>query len=312
MKVKNNRAVLIGAFLSSLLVGICAISSGSLWIDEFSPWLLNRADSISEWWELFQSSSDAQSPLYLLYIYAWTKLFGADALTMRASNVGLFAIANLALLWPFRSRPIIAFPLILTSCMSAPLWYYLNEIRTYIMFYMGASLMFGATIELLASQHRPSSLSIRTLCIGAVLASGANVLGIPWAGSTVLFILIYWLTIRKSSLSDLINRHYVTIVITVLCITVLIAHDIRMVAKGAIPTVLHESNVFTLLFSIYSNVGLLGVGPGMVDMRAHGVSALVPFALIIAFSALLFGLVAIGGLFKIGNILQARTTVLLM
>jgi len=101
-------------------------------------------------------------------------------------------------------------------------------------------------------------------------------------------------------------------VITVLCITVLIAHDIRMVAKGAIPTVLHESNVFTLLFSIYSNVGLLGVGPGMVDMRAHGVSALVPFALIIALSALLFGLVAIGGLFKIGNILQARTTVLLI
>ena len=56
------------------------------------------------------------------------------------------------------------------------------------------------------------------------------------------------------------------------------------------------TNILTLLFSFYTSLGLLGVGPGMLDMRANGVGALVPFDPIIAFSAIMFGLVAIGGL----------------
>ena len=143
MKLESNRAVLTIGFFSSVLVAICAISSSSLWIDEFGTWLLTRADSIPDWWKRFQSwpDSDSQTPLYHFYMYTWTKVIGTDAVAMRASNVGMFVIANLALLWPFRSRPTIAFPVILTSCLSAPIWYYLNEIRRYIILYMGACLM---------------------------------------------------------------------------------------------------------------------------------------------------------------------------
>ena len=78
-----------------------------------------------------------------------------------------------------------------------------------------------------------------------------------------------------------------------LCITALIAHDIRMFEIGKRPALLGDSNILTLLFSLYTNLGLLGVGPGMLDMRANGIGALVPFAPIIAFSAILFNLVAI-------------------
>jgi hypothetical protein len=313
MKVESNRAVLTVGFFSSVLVAICAISSGSLWVDEFGTWLLTRADSIPDWWRRFQSwpDSDSQIPLYHFFMYTWTKVFGTDAVAMRASNFGMFVTANLALLWPFRSRSTIAFSIILTSCLSAPIWYYLNEIRPYIMLYMGTCLMVGAAMEMMGSQERPSSFGMKTLCVGAVLSSGATVIGIIWAASIVLFILIYWLVIRKYSLSDLLRENYFTLVIAGLFITALIAHDIRMFAVGhkAAPG---ETNILTVLFSFYTNLGLLGVGPGMLDLRENGVDALLPFVPIIAFSAIVFGLVAIGGFLEISSMLGTRTIVLLI
>jgi hypothetical protein len=131
--------------------------------------------------------SDTQIPLYHFFMFGWTKIFGTDAVAMRASNVGMLMIANLALVRPFRSRPIIAFAVILTSCLSAPIWYYLNEIRPYIMLYTGACLMVGATIEMIASPHRPSPFGINAFCVGAVVSSGASVLGVAWAASAARF-----------------------------------------------------------------------------------------------------------------------------
>jgi hypothetical protein len=312
--LKSNRAVLLLGFCASVLVAVCAISSNSLWVDEFGTWRLTRASSTLDWWGQIQTvpSSDSQIPLYHFFMYMWTNAFGEDAFVMRASNVALFAVANLALLWPFRSRPTVAFPILLTACLSAPLWYYLNEIRPYMMLYAGMCLMIGATIELIRSHQIPSSVGIYALCIGAVLSSGASVLGIAWAGSIALFILLYWLTIRKSSLRDLLDNNYLILVIAVLCIAVLLVHDLRMFARGALPSLHYESNVLTLLFSFYTNLGLIGVGPGMLDFRANGASALVSFLPILTFSTIVFGLVAIAGMFAIKSMVGMRTMLLLI
>jgi len=180
------------------------------------------------------------------------------------------------------------------------------------MLYMGTCLMVAASIEITGSKQRPSSFAITALCIGAVISSGATVIGIAWAGSVFLFIVIYWLAIRKGSLSELVNRNHLTLAIAVVCITALLAHAIRMFALGKLPALLGGDNILTLLLSFYTNLGLLGVGPGMLDMRANGVGALVPFAPIIAFSAIMFGLVAIGGLLEIRTILGVRTLGLLI
>src|SRR5712691_2954138 len=112
--MKSNSILLAIAFVSSVLVAISAISSGSLWVDEFGTWFLTRSDSIPDWWTRFQSwpDSDSQIPLYHFFMYGWTKVIGTDALAMRASNVGMFVVANLALFWPFRSQPSIAVPVI--------------------------------------------------------------------------------------------------------------------------------------------------------------------------------------------------------
>jgi hypothetical protein len=312
-EVESTRAVLVVSFLSSALVAFCAISSGSLWIDEFGTWLLTCADSIPDWWSRFQSwpDSDSQIPLYHFFMYGWTKVVGTDAVAMRASNAGMLIIANLALLWPFRSRPTIAVPVILTSCLSATVWYYLNEIRPYIMLYMGTCLMVGATINMMVSQPRSKSFEIKVLCVGAVLSSGATVIGLAWAASVFLFILIYWLAIRKRSLGELVKGNCFTLALTALCVTALVAYDIKMFALGKRPAP-YETNFLTVLFSFYANLDLLGVGPGMLDLRANAIGALVPFVPVITFSAMLFSLLTIGGLLEIRRMLGNRTIVLLI
>lgn len=311
--MKLNRSVLAVGFFSSLLVAVWAISSGSLWTDEFGTWLLTRAGSLPEWWHQLQAKadSDSQIPLYHFYMYVWTKVFGADALAMRASNIGLFVIANLALLWPFRARPNLAVPVILASCLNASTWYYLNELRPYIMLYMGTCLMVGAAIEIASSVQRPSSLSVAALCIGAVIATGATVIGIAWGGAVFLFLAAYWLGIKNRPLSQLINHSYLILGLAALCIAVLIVYDIKMFLFGMLPAP-GDSSFLTLAFSFYANFGLLGIGPGMLDLRANGVGAIVPFAPIIACSSIVLGLVAIGGMLELKTMHGTRTLSLLM
>jgi hypothetical protein len=314
MKVGRSGAILILSFFCSILVAVGAISSSSLWPDEFGTWFFTRADSVADWWEKFGAwrDADTQLVLYHFLMYGWTKVVGTGAAAMRASNFIMFAMANFALVWPFRSRPIVAFAVILTSCLSATLWYYLNEIRPYIMLYTGACLMVGGTIEMMASQQKARPLGMTVFCLGAVVSSGASVLGVAWAASAALFVLIYWLAVRKNSLSDILSGNYLTLAIAALCIAALLAHDVRMFALGARPTLLYETDVLTVLFSFYANVGLLGVGPGMLDMRASGVATILPYIPIVAFSATMFGFVAIGGFLKVRSMLGNRTMGLLI
>ena len=72
------------------------------------------------------------------------------------------------------------------------------------MLYMGTCLMIGAAIELLSSPSKRSSSAV-ALCIGAVVSCGATVLGIVWGGSIALFVLIYWLTVRKETIGSLLS-----------------------------------------------------------------------------------------------------------
>jgi hypothetical protein len=84
-----------------------------------------------------------------------------------------------------------------------------------------------------------------------------------------------------------------------------------MLLLGKLPA-LYETNILTVLFSLYTNVGLLGVGPGMLDLRANGADALVAFIPIIAFAGTVFSFIAIAGLVEIGSMLAMRTIVLLI
>jgi hypothetical protein len=314
MTLADDRAVLASCAIASIVVAMLAISSNSLWVDEFGTWLLTRADSLGSWWRRLETwpDSDSQLPLYHLYMYLWSSVSGTNALAMRASNIALFLAANVALCWPFRSTPRIALLVGATGCLSAPLWYYLNEIRPYIMLHMGVCLMFGGAIEIASSRAQTRLIGLLMLCTGAVFSIGASVLGAAWVGAVLIFVVTYWVAVERRPIGELIGGHNAVLLVTGLCCLLVIAHDVRMILQGRNPTLLHDNSVSSVLFSFYANLGLLGVGPGMLDLRAHGPGALYPYLPIVVPAALVLGVVAVAGLQELRSRLGASTVALLI
>src|SRR5262249_55582571 len=152
-----------------------------------------------------------------------------------------------------------------------------------------------------------SSLSVNFLCAGAIIASGASVLGIAWVGGLVLFVLMYWIVIKCRSITQIIVDNRIALAVSALCIGLFIIHDLRMFMLGRRPALIHETNFLTIIFSVYCNLGLLGVGPGMLDLRANGANALISFGPSIAFAAIILGLIAIAGFREILKIFGLKT-----
>jgi hypothetical protein len=147
---------------------------------------------------------------------------------------------------------------------------------------------------------------------GAVVMSGASVLGIAWTASAALFVLIYWMVIKKRSWVELLRVNWIALALSALCIGVLLAHDVSKFLEGNRPILLYESDIQTIIFSSYASAGLLGVGPGMLDLRNNGATALSGYMPTLALCSLLIGLVAIGGLIEIRRRLGIPALLLLL
>jgi hypothetical protein len=305
--------VMATALTCSALLAVCAITRGSLWMDEFGTWLLTRSSSPFEWWTRIQGwpDSDSQIPLYHFYMYLWTALFGTDVIAMRMSNAVLIAVANVAIVWPFRLRPLLALSVIVASCLSAPIWYYTNEIRPYILLYAGTCLMIGATIEIAGSGAKPSSFAVTTLCAGAVMSCGATSIGIVFSGSIALFNLVHWTAVSRRPLWPLFRDHRVPLLIASACIVALILHDVRMFLLGKNPAV-GENSISTFLFVFYTGFGLLGIGPGMLDLRSNGSAAIIPFAPMIGLASVVLGTLAMEGLRTVKSEMRAGTLIVMV
>jgi len=298
MQAQTDRYILAIGCFATVLVSLFSVSSGSLWTDEFGTWLITRANTLAEWWQRFQSwpDSDTQLPLYHLYMYIWAKAFGTGPVEMRASNAVFLLIANVAALWPFRSQRQMIVPVIAVFSSSATIWYYMNEIRPYIVLHAGSCLMLSGLVLLMADQKSSSCVGFRFLCAGSLLACGATVLGILWTGAAALFAMIYWIVLAKRPWRELFSGNYVAFAFTLLCVAALFGRALYMASLGRSPAQINDSSSLTLIFAFYTNFGLLGIGPGMLDVRAEGIRAFDGFYLNIAFSAFVLGVVAIAGI----------------
>ena len=314
MPALSNRLLLIFGIIVSFLTALMAITGESLWIDEFGTWLITRAVSLPAWWLQLKSwpDSDSQIPLYHLYMYAWTHLFGTDAWMMRLSNLPLFVLAIFILILPFRASRSLAVALILTSCLNAFLWYYLNELRPYIFIYLGVAMLYTSTLELLKTEtdNNRARGAIALWSTGMLVSCGASVLGVPWTGACLLLILVYWRFIQKRKLWSFIKAN--ALILTVACIAVilLLVHHVQMFFSNGRATQLFETNLLTVLFSAYSVTGLLGVGPGMLAMRKHGITALMPYFPAVTISAIVLLFLAVGGLLALQRRLGNKTILL--
>ena len=139
-----------GAIFACVALLSLAITKASLWIDEgFIVWVVSHptfstiVKSASS--PFAPSPGDRQYPLYDLYIWAWLRLFGTNELIMRASNIPFGAIYILGLAWASRLAFKNYFAWIPFAIVPF-VWFYMNEIRPYMMLTAFACAALSATI----------------------------------------------------------------------------------------------------------------------------------------------------------------------
>lgn len=118
--------------LCSLALSL-SISGYSLWTDEaFSAWLASHTSFHSLLQSLYTGdSSDLQMGLYYVWLYGWSRLFGAGEFALRAANIPFILLFSASLVWIsvriFRSR--VAW---LAAGLLPFVWQYAAEARAYM------------------------------------------------------------------------------------------------------------------------------------------------------------------------------------
>lgn len=278
-----------------------AVSGESLWIDEFGTVRIAEALNLSAWWAQFRGwpDSDIQMPLYHLYVFFWTRFSGLfSEYALRFSNLPLFLIAQVVVLWTFRRTRLFAVTAAVLSMSHPMVWYYLSEARPYMMMYLG-SVMTCCSVAALAAEAQAEGegtmvgYSPWVFVAGIFVLSGSSMLGVFWAGAAI----VAAGALRIRGLSGLLARArgpYVTLVLLLVLLGGFYAYTLLQGARG---TALYRTDIGTLLFSAYEILGLSGLGPGRLELRAEGVSAVRGWVLplligtAILVPALIYGLV---------------------
>ena len=272
-------------------VGLAAINSQSFWIDETVTATVASQATISGWWGTLHSqvNSDIQMPGYMIYIWAWAKLFGCSEWWLRAGNLPWLALGFLAL--PRRQ----IYYLLLLS-VSPFLWYYANEARPYAM-------EIGATLMLLGSlwrwlelpdgnpDGRRETFLAGEYCFGLAALSASGMLGMIWAAALLSATLAALGWQRTLALA---RRGWSLLVATGLALGFLGLFYLWTVIHGYVTTP-GNTGIRNLIYILYEQLGLAGLGPGRVDIHGAGLRAFGPFLAPLVLQALVIAAVFVTG-----------------
>jgi hypothetical protein len=114
--------------LPPLFMGLLSINGSSFWIDECMTARFVSQPTLAGWWNDMATTDypEAQMPLYLFYLWGWDKLFGHGELSLRLAALPWFAPGVAVFLYSLRGFGSRGAAILLVTCSSAFLWYYLN------------------------------------------------------------------------------------------------------------------------------------------------------------------------------------------
>ncbi|MEI8311730.1 MAG: hypothetical protein WCH98_13345, partial [Verrucomicrobiota bacterium] len=245
-----------------MLLGL-SLSNDSIDQMESQTWNYARLATFGEFSRELRrdETSEPQKPLGLFIAWAWSRAFGTREVAMRSLNL-LWAAITLAALARIGKQ--ISIPwLPLLFAIQPFVWYSMNTARTPLMEMAGGSLLLLGTIACL--ERKPGDpLAGISLCLGALLLSGASFLGlIPLAavatGLTLhgLWNRLHWPRPGKlflfitSGLIAALGIYYVT----------------RILRDGG-GSQLWRVSPANLCFVCYEFLGLQGLGPGRNVLRS--------------------------------------------
>lgn len=299
--------------LVQIAVMAVAISSESLWVDEF--WTAHFAQ-LPSWQALFDLlliPSGSQTPLHFGYYFLWGQVFPTTELWLRLANVPFFVLGQVALFWALRAYPARLSALFLIISALHPLtWQYANESRPYIMMLAGSQMMLAYILHLHAPPSHRSAESgwpFALFAVGGVLLFGASLLGAFWVLAASLYVVEFHFRRRRlTALFKGVHLGWLLIMLAIVGVLTLYYADSLM--QGARASRHASSSVATVVFAGYELLGLSGLGPGRLDLREAGVAAAKPFVLGLAVMSAILLITLLKGWLVAQRRLDRRTLVM--
>ncbi|MFY9476120.1 MAG: hypothetical protein WAQ08_00365 [Aquabacterium sp.] len=279
---------ILGLILISAAVSVASITSKSLWVDELGTWNISQAAPWSLWaqklWNHF--NSDGQLPVYHAFIKLWVDAGGDNTAYLRASNTPWLLLTLLGLLrLPLKNEKT-AWLVIFFFCINAFTWYYLNELRPYIILQAGAAWFLVGTWRLAISpvdDHTTVDTSTREILLGIVVMIAGNILGAFWIASTLLAFLIFLPASLLASLKSLARNWWLTLAFVVVLGGMLVV-AMHSFVSGARASQLAEFSLAGFGYGLIELTGASGLGPSRHQLRTD--IANISWAQVIAMASL--------------------------
>jgi hypothetical protein len=259
------------------VVALGATDSRSFWIDECVTAEFVKKATIAECWRAMLHVPEVQQPLYMLYMWGYTHVFGSGEWVLRVAGLPWFVVG--ACLFVRALGRVLGSTLAptLVIATNAFVWYYANEARVYLPELGLAVAVIGCAIECIRSAHSGATAigSFQLFLASLVLFCGTSILAAAWGA----FFLVAFLTcIPRATLIQWFHAARWTTAVCAVALAVLAAYYTWTMTLHAKPTAVGTTTMQTVVFVFYELLGAAGLGPGRNDLRATGASALKPFA----------------------------------
>jgi len=232
--------------------------------------------SLASFWQTFihDRNADIQMPFYMFYTWVWARIVGPGEWSLHLANLPWFVAGAAAFILSFPAGGHLRKFAIYVAMFCPFAWYYLDEARPYTM-QLGASLLIIASLRGLQQTGKgtigDSSGHLVWFLAGVIVLSGSSMLGMLWAGAAVasLPLLLGW-----ERLVSLLRRHLGIWLIAALPLLLFAAFYLWTLKSGARASAAATTTVASAFYAVYELLGFTGLGPGRLEMRDAGPSAL--------------------------------------
>jgi hypothetical protein len=250
-----------------------AITRESLWIDEaWTAWFASHGNARSLLHAVaWTNGSEAQMPGYLLYVFAWVKLFGRGEIALRFANLPFAVLLLTSMSW--LSSVLLKRPYAwLIFSLTPFLWFYMNEARPYLALMASSSVIAAAVLaycmEAQRYDHVAPWLAMSSFTAGLAL----HMLAAFLAPTVLLFLVMS----TKGNWRRLVSDWYRAVLVFLPWIAGIIAYYAWTISRGA-GGVRSEAGFGNLAFVFYEFCGFGGLGPPRNDLRATGGAGLLAY-----------------------------------
>jgi hypothetical protein len=252
-----------------VVVSLVAISGRSLWIDEACTAIRAMQPTLPGWWHAMEHEKTGclQMPFYMLYTWAWARVFGWSEWSLHFANWPWFiaGAAAFALSFPAGDRRRWMAGCLVLLCPFA--WYYLDEARPYAM-QLGVTLLAIAALRQLAQRSGSGEASCAGplgLFLAALLVlCGSSLFGVIWAGAAAAALVLLLPGKQLVGLFKKCSWMWLAAAVPLAGLAVYYAWTLKQGARGSATA---TTTMGTVLFDAYELLGFSGLGPGRLEMR---------------------------------------------